>query len=118
MLRLSIGYLVTRRPEANPYRKEATKIAKKKPKKKRLLVPLLSAIMAIPVMIVAEIILVLSWLMLILPPFIPGLVPLFVLFGGRVPDGMYNFMRGGLRLAVRAQAYALMLVRPYPTFYF
>jgi hypothetical protein len=81
-------------------------------------IPLLSVIMAIPVAIVAYVITLVSWLMLILPPFIPGLIPLFVLFGGRIPDGIYGFVRGGLRLSARAQAYSLMLVRPYPTFDF
>lgn len=82
-------------------------------------IPLLSAILAIPVFIVAEILLIVSWLMMILPPFIPGLIPLLALFGSNgVPEGLYNFVRGTLRLAMRGQAYALMLVRPYPTFNF
>ena len=33
MVKIRVEMMVTRRPEANPYRKEATKIAKKKPKK-------------------------------------------------------------------------------------
>jgi hypothetical protein len=81
-------------------------------------IPLLSAILAIPIAIVAEVILLVSWLLMILPPIIPGLVPLFVLFGGRIPDGLYSFMRGGLKLQARAQAYSLMLVRAYPPFDF
>lgn len=80
-------------------------------------IPLLSAILTIPVMIVAEIVLLVSWLLMILPPLIPGVIPLLALFGSQgVPEGMYNFVRGGIKLASRAQAYALMLVRPYPTF--
>jgi hypothetical protein len=81
-------------------------------------IPLLSALLAIPVLIVAEVLLLVSALLLVLPPFIPGLLPLFVFFGGQIPDGLYNLVRGGFRLAARAQAYALMLVRPYPPFYF
>jgi hypothetical protein len=82
-------------------------------------IPFLSAIMAIPVMIVAEVILIVCWLMMILPPIVPGVIPLLALFGTNgVPDGLYNFVRGGIKLSARAQAYALMLVRPYPTFNF
>jgi hypothetical protein len=80
-------------------------------------IPLLSAIMAIPVMIVAEVVLLVSWLMMIIPPFIPGLIPLFALFSRNgVPEGMYSFVRGGVKLGARAQAYALMLAVPYPPF--
>lgn len=82
-------------------------------------IPLLSAILAIPVIIVADVILFICWLLMVLPPIIPGVIPLLALIGNDgIPEGLYNFVRGGLRLAMRAQAYALMLVRPYPTFNF
>lgn len=80
-------------------------------------IPFLSAIMAIPVLIVADVVLLVSWLMMILPPIIPGLIPLFALFSNTgVPEGIYSFVRGGVKLGARAQAYALMLVNPYPPF--
>src|ERR671911_2981335 len=39
-----------------------------------------------------------------------------MLFTGRYPEGMYNFVAGYLRLATRVHAYALLLTDELPSF--
>src|SRR5947209_322534 len=79
-------------------------------------IPLLTGIMALPVTIVAEVVLILGYLLLVLPPFIPGFIQLAIIFTGKYPEGIFNFIRGGLRLYARGQAYATFLVTRYPPF--
>jgi hypothetical protein len=72
-------------------------------------IPLLSYIMALPQLIVGGIIVLLGYLLVVLPPFIPGVTPLIVLATGTSNEGIFNFVRGGLRLYARGAAYAAML---------
>jgi hypothetical protein len=77
-------------------------------------IPLLTALMALPIFIVSEVVLLVGYLLLVLPPIIPGVIPLIVMFTGQYPESLFNFIRNGLRLQARAQAYATFTVTKYP----
>jgi hypothetical protein len=79
-------------------------------------IPLLSGILAIPLLVVAYVLLYIAQLLLVLPPVLPGVIPLMIVATGQYPEGLFNLVSGGLRMFSRGQAYALFLVRPYPPF--
>lgn len=72
-------------------------------------IPLVSAIMALPQLYAGIAMIEVGFLLVLLPPFIPGLVPLMVLFTGNTNEGIFKFIRSGQRLYARGAAYALML---------
>ena len=72
-------------------------------------IPLVSYIMALPQLVVGGIIMYLGFLLVLLPPIIPGVVPLIVMFTGNTNEGIFNFVRSGQRLYARGAAYALLL---------
>jgi hypothetical protein len=53
-------------------------------------IPLLRAIMAIPVWIVGWVLLLVAYLVLILPPVIPGVTSLIILFTGQYPESLFT----------------------------
>lgn len=72
-------------------------------------IPLVSYIMALPQLIVGGVIIFIGLLLVYLPPIIPGVTPLIVLFTGTSNEGIFNLVRGGLRLYARGAAYGAML---------
>jgi uncharacterized protein DUF4389 len=81
-------------------------------------IPLLTAILAIPAALVGAVLMLIGWLLVILPPIVPGVIQLCILFTGRYPEGLFNLIRGGVRISLRASAYGFMLVTRYPSFDF
>lgn len=79
-------------------------------------IPLLCGILAIPVAIVAEVLLIVGSLLIYLPPIVPGVIQLCILFTGEYPEGLFNLISGTVRIAIRANAYAAMLTTQYPPF--
>jgi hypothetical protein len=79
-------------------------------------IPLLTGIMALPILIVGWVLLLVGYLVLILPPIIPGVASLIILFTGQYPESLFNLVRNGLRLTARGQAYATFTVTKYPPF--
>jgi Domain of unknown function (DUF4389) len=79
-------------------------------------IPLLTGILAIPVVLVGEVIMIVGALLIYLPPIVPGVIQLCILFTGEYPEGLFNLCRGGVRIYLRGVAYGGMLVTRYPTF--
>jgi hypothetical protein len=79
-------------------------------------IPLLCGILAIPVYIVAEVLLIVSSLLIYLPPIVPGVIQLAILFTGEYPEGLFNLISGAVRITIRTGAYAAMLTTQYPPF--
>jgi hypothetical protein len=69
----------------------------------------LQIILAYPVLLVAEVVLYIVFLLLFVPFFA-------ILFTQKYPEGLFNLARGGLRLMARGQAYQAFMVTRYPPF--
>ena len=70
----------------------------------RLLLVIPHAIAVFFYVLAAEIVVIIAWFA--------------ILFTGRYPQGMYDFVAGALRYATRVSGYALLLSDDYPPFSF
>ncbi len=78
-------------------------------------IPLLTSILAIPASLVGAVLMFIGAVLIVLPPIVPGFIQLCILFTGKYPEGLFNMLRGGVRISLRASAYGFMLVTRYPT---